>query len=89
MLLKGQDIWNYFHSQVIIITIPLLDIGKRNSEEKPKEEIETNSAVTDEENVPSSEINSDEVAENELVDEVASNDPIAEDSEAEDKEKSS
>ena len=67
----------------------LLDIGKRNFEEKPKEEIDTSSAVPDEENVPSPEINPDEVVDNELVDEVASNDPIAEDSEAGDKEKSS
>ena len=75
----------------------LLDIGKRNSEETPKEELDIISAAPDEENVPSSEINSDEVADNESVDEVADNesvdevasdDPVAEDSEAEDKEKS-
>ena len=67
----------------------LLDIGKRNFEEKPKEENDTSLAVSDEENIPSPELNPDEVVDNELVDEVASNDPIAEDSEAGDKEKSS
>ena len=56
----------------------LLDIWKRNFEEKPKEENDTSLAVSDEENIPSPELNPDEVVDNELVDEVASNDPIAE-----------
>tara|TARA_S200000501_G_scaffold287513_1_gene272075 strand:+ start:994 stop:1470 length:477 start_codon:yes stop_codon:yes gene_type:complete len=67
----------------------LLDIGKRNSEEVVKEEVDTNSTIPEEKNAPSSEVNSDEVADNGSVDEVSSDDPIAENSEAEDKEESS
>ena len=67
----------------------LLDIGKRNSEEVVKEEVDTNSTIPEEKNAPSSEVNSDEVADNAPVDEVSSDDPIAENSEAEDKEESS
>ena len=66
----------------------LLDIGKRNSDERTNEQIDTNSVIQDEENAPSSELNSDEVADN-SVDEVASDDLNVEDSEPEDKEESS
>ena len=67
----------------------LLDIGKRNSSEAVNEQIDTNSVIQGEENVPSSELNSDEAADKDSVNEVASDDLNADDSEPEDKEESS
>jgi len=80
----------------------LLDIGKRDTDNVPDKEVDSNESKA-EENVLNSESSSDEVEEdsvkNEVVsdeveedsvkNEVVSDEPIAEDSEAEDKEKSS